>query len=77
WTQLRIVRRIEAGKQKYTAWTRAENGVWEKGMTWVNDLGKSPKIGLVAMGRSGEGGPPADMVITAQFDYVRVYKISR
>ncbi|HVL54319.1 MAG TPA: family 43 glycosylhydrolase [Vitreimonas sp.] len=68
WTQLRIVRRLEGGKQHYTAWTRAENGVWEKGMTWVHDLGKSPRIGLVAMGGSG---------FRAEFDYVRVYNTHR
>jgi arabinan endo-1,5-alpha-L-arabinosidase len=77
WTQLRIVRRNVGGEQHYTAYTRAENGVWEKGMTWRHELGKTPKIGLVAMGRSGDGGPPADMVITAEFDYVRVSKLHR
>lgn len=77
WTKLRIVRRLEGGQQEFTAWTQAQNGVWEQGMTWVHDLGKTPKIGLVAMGRTTDGGPPAEMVITAEFDYVRVSRLHR
>jgi arabinan endo-1,5-alpha-L-arabinosidase len=68
WTQLRIVRRNVGGEQHYTAYTRAENGVWEKGMTWRHELGKTPKIGLVAMGGSG---------FRADFDYVRVSRLHR
>jgi arabinan endo-1,5-alpha-L-arabinosidase len=69
WTYLRIVRRISGGKEHYTAYTRAENGVWEKGMTWVHALGKSPRIGLVAMGGGGDH--------VAEFDYVRVSRLHR
>jgi len=66
WTDLRIVRRIVGGEEAYTAYTRAENGVWEKGMTWRHELGSDARIGLVAMGGSG---------FTAQFDKVTVSRL--
>ena len=66
WTDLRIVRRIVAGDETYTAYTRAENGVWEKGMTWHHELGSDVRIGLVAMGGSG---------YTAEFDRVLVSQL--
>ncbi|HKF85955.1 MAG TPA: family 43 glycosylhydrolase, partial [Candidatus Limnocylindrales bacterium] len=66
WTDLRIVRRIVAGKEAYTAYTRAENGVWEKGMTWRHELGSRVRIGLIAMGGSG---------YTAEFDRVLVSRL--
>jgi hypothetical protein len=37
-------------------------------MTWRHELGKTPKIGLVAMGGSG---------FRADFDYVRVSRLHR
>ena len=42
--------------------------IWQKGGTWTHDLGTGAQIGLVSMGGSG---------FTANFDYVRVYTISR
>ena len=66
WTDLRIVRRIVGGKEAYTAYTRAENGVWEKGMTWRHELGSRVRIGLIAMGGSG---------YTAEFDRVLVSRL--
>jgi arabinan endo-1,5-alpha-L-arabinosidase len=66
WTDLRIVRRAVDGEDMYTAYTRAENGVWEKGMTWRHDLGSDVRIGLVSMGGSG---------FTAEFDRVTVSRL--
>jgi arabinan endo-1,5-alpha-L-arabinosidase len=66
WTDLRIVRRSVGGEETYTAYTRAENGVWEKGMTWRHELGSNVRIGLVSMGGSG---------FTAQFDRVTVSRL--
>ena len=68
WTDLRVVRRIVAGEETYTAYTRAENGAWEKGMTWRHELGANVRIGLVAMGGSG---------FTAEFDRVLVSRLAR
>jgi arabinan endo-1,5-alpha-L-arabinosidase len=68
WTDLRIVRRLVAGQEAYTAWTRAQGGVWERGMTWRHHLGDGARIGLVAMGGSG---------FTAQFDQVTVSRLRR
>jgi arabinan endo-1,5-alpha-L-arabinosidase len=66
WTDLRIVRRVTGDDEAYTAYTRAENGVWEKGMTWRHELGSDVRIGLVAMGGSG---------YTAEFDRVLVSQL--
>jgi arabinan endo-1,5-alpha-L-arabinosidase len=68
WTDLRIVRRVTGDDEAYTAYTRAENGVWEKGMTWRHELGSDVRIGLVAMGGSG---------FTAEFDRVLVSRLRR
>jgi arabinan endo-1,5-alpha-L-arabinosidase len=68
WTDLRIVRRVVRGEQAFTAYTRAENGAWERGMTWRLDLESTPRIGLVAMGASG---------FTAEFDSVSVWRLRR
>jgi arabinan endo-1,5-alpha-L-arabinosidase len=67
WTDLRIIRRLVGGNQEaYTAWTRAQGGVWERGMTWRHHLGDGARIGLVAMGGSG---------FTATFDNVTVTRL--
>ena len=68
WTDLRIVSRLTGGERTFTAYTRAENGVWERGMTWRHELGSDMRIGLVAMGAEG---------FTAEFDYVRVWRLTR
>jgi arabinan endo-1,5-alpha-L-arabinosidase len=66
WTTLRIVREKVRGEEHYTAYTKADGGVWERGMTWTHDLGRNARIGLVAMGGGGR---------EAWFDYVRVYEL--
>jgi arabinan endo-1,5-alpha-L-arabinosidase len=68
WTWLRIVKRTQAGKELYTAYTSSNGEIWTKGGTWTHDLGTDAKIGLVSMGGSG---------FTANFEYVRVYTVSR
>ena len=68
WTYLRIVKRTNAGKELYTAYTSSTGAIWTKGGTWTHDLGTDARIGLVSMGGSG---------FTANFDYVRVYTLSR
>lgn len=66
WTTLRIVRERVGREEHYTAYTKADGGVWERGMTWTHDLGRNARIGLVSMGGAGE---------QAWFDYVRVYEL--
>jgi arabinan endo-1,5-alpha-L-arabinosidase len=68
WTYLRIVRRISGGQEHYTAYTSSTGEIWTKGGTWTHALGTDAKIGLVSMGGAG---------FVANFDYVRVYTISR
>ena len=68
WTDLRIVHRTEGGEETYTAYTRAEGGVWEKGMTWTHELGADVQLGLVSMGAAG---------FTAEFDEVRISRLAR
>jgi arabinan endo-1,5-alpha-L-arabinosidase len=65
WTDLRIVHREHRGEDSYTAYTRAANGRWERGMTWRHDLGGA-RLGLVAMGGSG---------FTATFEEVKVWRL--
>jgi arabinan endo-1,5-alpha-L-arabinosidase len=66
WTYLRIVKRTHAGEELYTAYTSNDGQTWVRGGTWTHQLGNSARIGLVSMGGSG---------FTANFDYVRVYKV--
>jgi arabinan endo-1,5-alpha-L-arabinosidase len=66
WTYLRVVKRSEAGHEKYTAYTSQDGTNWVRGGVWTHQLGSSAKIGLVSMGGSS---------FTANFDYVRVYKL--
>jgi arabinan endo-1,5-alpha-L-arabinosidase len=66
WTYLRIVKRIHAGEEHYTAYTSTDGLTWVRGGTWTHELGSDASIGLVSMGGSG---------FTAEFDYVRVYKL--
>jgi arabinan endo-1,5-alpha-L-arabinosidase len=68
WTDLRIVHRERDGEDAYTAYTRAENGRWERGMTWRHALGEDPELGLVSMGGTG---------FTATFQDVRVWRLRR
>ena len=66
WTYLRIVKRNHAGEEHYTAYTSFDGLNWIRGGTWTHELGSNASIGLVAMGGSG---------FTAEFDYVRVYRL--
>jgi arabinan endo-1,5-alpha-L-arabinosidase len=66
WTYLRIVKQNRAGEEHYTAYTSTDGITWVRGGTWTHELGSEASIGLVSMGGSG---------FTAEFDYVRVYKL--
>jgi arabinan endo-1,5-alpha-L-arabinosidase len=66
WTYLRIVRRQHAGEEQYTAYTSQDGEHWVRGGTWTHELGGDAQLGLVAMGGTG---------FTAEFDYVRVYRL--
>jgi arabinan endo-1,5-alpha-L-arabinosidase len=66
-TWLRIVKRNHAGEEQYTAYTSNDGVTWVRGATWTHKLGNDAKIGLLSMGGSG---------FTANFDYVRVYKLN-
>ncbi len=66
WTYLRIVVRQTPNGETYQAYTSPDGTNWARGGVWTHTLGKSAKIGLVSMGGSG---------FTADFDYVRVYRL--
>ncbi len=63
WTWLRIVKRMVADGETYTAYTSNDGLTWVGGGTWTHNLGSGARIGLVSMGGAG---------FTAQFDYVHV-----
>lgn len=67
WTYLRIVKRNVGGVEHYTAYTSQDGENWVRGGVWTHELGSNAQIGLVSMGGSG---------FTAEFDYVRVYRVS-
>ncbi len=75
WTFLRIVKRTVNGTEQYRAYTSRdadEDGVpdgWYRGGVWTHALGAS-RIGLVSMAE------PGDREFVANFDYVRVYRLS-
>lgn len=66
WTYLRIVKQNHAGEELYTAYTSRDGVHWERGGTWTHEIGSDAAIGLVSMGGAG---------FTANFDYVRVYRL--
>jgi arabinan endo-1,5-alpha-L-arabinosidase len=66
WTYLRIARRVCGEEQCYTAYTSRDGVNWVRGGAWTHDLHPQASIGLVAMGGTG---------FTANFDYVRVYRL--
>lgn len=66
WTYLRVVRRMHAGEEQYTAYTSRDGATWVRGGTWTHNLGGDARVGLVSMGGAG---------FTAEFDYVRVYRL--
>jgi arabinan endo-1,5-alpha-L-arabinosidase len=67
-TWLRIVKRSIAGVEHYRAYTSADGVNWVRGGVWTHQLSSSARIGLVSMGGSG---------FTANFDYVRVYRLKQ
>ena len=67
WTYLRIVKRNVGGVEHYTAYISQDGENWVRGGVWTHDLGADAQIGLVSMGGSG---------FTAEFDYVRMYRVS-
>jgi arabinan endo-1,5-alpha-L-arabinosidase len=75
WTRLRIVKRSVGGEEHYTAYTRREvpGSSWVRGGTWTHELGEGARIGLVSMG--GEGFTDEGEPFTAEFDYVRVFRL--
>jgi arabinan endo-1,5-alpha-L-arabinosidase len=82
WTWFRVVKRTSGvgsvsgpygGNERYTVYTSLDGVNWTCGGTWAHDLGSDLQIGLVAMGATFP--PPPDF--TAEFDYVRVYKVNR
>ena len=66
WTWLRIAKETGGGEEQYTAYTSRDGVIWERGGTWTHELGQNARIGLVSMGGAG---------FTANFDYVRVYRL--
>jgi arabinan endo-1,5-alpha-L-arabinosidase len=65
WTYLRITRERKRGEQHYTAYTSVDGRHWVRGGTWTHSLDDT-RLALVSMGGSG---------FTAEFDYVRTYRI--
>jgi arabinan endo-1,5-alpha-L-arabinosidase len=62
WSWLRIARHGNA----YTASTSIDGHRWRTGGTWVTDLGRAPRIGLVSLGGAG---------FTTLIDHVRVSRL--
>jgi arabinan endo-1,5-alpha-L-arabinosidase len=71
-TYLRIARRQHAGEEHYTAYTSQDGETWVRGGTWTHELGRDARLGLVAMGGGADGH---SFDFTAEFDYVRVYRL--
>jgi arabinan endo-1,5-alpha-L-arabinosidase len=67
WTYLRIVRRVCGQEKCYTGYTSHDGITWVRGGTWTHRLHDRASIGLVALGGTG---------FTANFDYVRVYRLA-
>ncbi len=65
WTYLRVVHWHRSGQDYYQAYVSRDGSSWNRGAVWTHDL-DSPSLGLVAMGGNG---------FTADFDYVRVYRL--
>lgn len=66
WTYLRIARAACGKEECYTGYTSRDGVNWMRGGTWTHVLDNA-RIGLVAMGGTG---------FTAEFDYVRTYRIN-
>jgi arabinan endo-1,5-alpha-L-arabinosidase len=67
WTYLRIVKHSGRTEDIYTPYSSVDGKTWEKGGSYTHSLGSDARIGLVSMGGSG---------FTANFDYVRVYRVN-
>ncbi|HLH05118.1 MAG TPA: family 43 glycosylhydrolase [Bryobacteraceae bacterium] len=69
WTWLRIVKRTgNDGLELYTAYTSNDGQHWTRGGTWQHNLGSGAQIGIAAENTAG---------YTIDFDYVRVYRLSK
>jgi len=66
-TWLRIVRRSAGDSgERYTAYSSLDGRHWDKGGTWLHQLGPSARIGLAAQNAAG---------FTMDFDYVHVSRL--
>lgn len=65
WSHFRVVRRTRAGVERYAGYSSLDGKRWTRGGTWTHSL-PGARLGLVAMAAGG---------FTAEFDYVRVYRL--
>ncbi|WP_166786413.1 family 43 glycosylhydrolase [Cryobacterium sp. TMT2-15-1] len=81
WTYLRIaVEKLQSAAsaaaggdtERYTAYTSQDGKTWVRGGTWTHAIGDEPRFALAAFGLQD-----ASQKFTAEFDYVRVSKLSR
>jgi len=71
WTWLRIVKENQGGEELYRAYTSNDGQTWERGGVWTHHLGDGAHIGLISMGLQDPNEH-----FTANFDYVRVYRLN-
>jgi hypothetical protein len=71
-TWLRLSHRIDPknGEHEFRAATSSDGEHWVWGGTWTLPAGKTPRIGLISLGKQDPNDPAA----TARFDYFRVYR---
>ncbi len=67
WTWLRVVKRLNAGEEIYTAYSSVDGSVWTRGGSWTHSLGDGARLGLVSMSRSG---------FATNIDSVRVWRVA-
>lgn len=66
-TWLRIVKHSQKdGGERYMAYTSSDGFTWTPGTTWLHQLGPGAQIGISAQNAAG---------LTANFDYVHVYRL--
>ncbi len=68
WSWLRVEVRQRGTGEVYTAHTSPDGQNWVQGATWTHEIGPRGRIGLLAMGGSGD--------FTARFDYFRVHELA-
>jgi len=70
-TWLRLSHRVDPdnGEHKFRAATSRDGEHWIWGGTWTLPAGKTPRIGLMSLGKQDPGDPA-----TSRFDYFRVYQ---